>query len=291
MSDTIIRAILGGPVVAFHARLVPILGSIPATLMLQQLVYASERGVDGQGYFERTQDWFTETTGLTWRQQQRARVHLIDLGVLSETRRGNPARLAYRLDFRCLEALLDAAVSDLPKRESSFAESASLDSRKARVSSLEENVREEVPTEPLALIPPDRESVNGLPSWVPILREIPTYKVTERQERQTHSRMLEAGFSEDEMVTAAMAMVGSKRRSTYARHDSALYNWIAGGRKRQGSERSQANQRRPALRVAKAGSVTGFENIYPWQEGHAKHGEWVREHPSHPDSPEPHRDV
>lgn len=84
----------------------------------------------------------------------------------------------------------------------------------------------------IPLTPSPCENPLVVPPWIPILREIPSYKATSAQEQRTHERMLEAGFTEDEMKTAAMAMVGSKHSKGYVRHDSALYNWIDRDRKR-----------------------------------------------------------
>ena len=78
------------------------------------------------------------------------------------------------------------------------------------------------------IIPPSRYS------WAEILGEIPTYKATVEQEHRTQERMSKAGFTANEIETAAMALVGSKLRDKYVRHDMALYNWVAVARKRNG---------------------------------------------------------
>ena len=128
-----IRTLLGGPIVAFHSSLARIFGGIAAALMLQQLIYWGEVYGDADGWFERTGEQFEAVTTLNWRRQQTARAKLVEAGVLEESRRGIPARLAYRIR-------LDALADLLQKRETTSARTAEPATEKPRDHPYRENV-------------------------------------------------------------------------------------------------------------------------------------------------------
>ena len=84
--------------VSFHRCLVPITGGVTPALMLSQAIWISQC-VDchDDGWFMRSQDQWTEETGLSRWEQETARRALRGAGFLEERRVGMPARLWYRV--------------------------------------------------------------------------------------------------------------------------------------------------------------------------------------------------
>ena len=84
--------------VSFHRCLVPITGGVTSALMLSQAIWISQ-GVEqsAQGWFARSQDQWTEETGLSRWEQETARRALRGAGFLEERRIGMPAKLWYRV--------------------------------------------------------------------------------------------------------------------------------------------------------------------------------------------------
>jgi hypothetical protein len=108
--------------IAYHRVFVTVTGSVTAAVLLSQAVYWSRRtGENGGWWWKTAADW-TEETGLTRREQETARAILRELGFWQEEKRGIPARLWFFLDVPALERAL---------RETSMAESAKLEERKA----------------------------------------------------------------------------------------------------------------------------------------------------------------
>jgi hypothetical protein len=84
--------------VSFHRCLVPITGSVTAALMLSQAIWTSqELEPDCGGWFCKSQEEWTEETGLSRWEQETARRVLREAGFLDERRAGMPARLWYRV--------------------------------------------------------------------------------------------------------------------------------------------------------------------------------------------------
>lgn len=84
--------------VSFHRCLVPITGGVTPALMLSQAICISQ-GVEqtAEGWFSRSQDQWTEETGLSRWEQETARRALRGAGFLEERRIGMPAKLWYRV--------------------------------------------------------------------------------------------------------------------------------------------------------------------------------------------------
>ena len=84
--------------VSFHRCLVPITGGVTAALMLSQAIWTSQE-VDGRSsaWFCKSQEQWTEETGLSRWEQQTARRALRNAGFLEERRVGMPAKLWYRV--------------------------------------------------------------------------------------------------------------------------------------------------------------------------------------------------
>ena len=84
--------------VSFHRCLVPITGGVTAALMLSQAIWVSQMiEPEAKGWFVKSQDNWTEDTGLSRWEQQTARRTLRDAGFIEERRVGMPAKLYYRV--------------------------------------------------------------------------------------------------------------------------------------------------------------------------------------------------
>ncbi len=84
--------------VSFHRCLVPVTGGITSALLLSQAIWMSqwlEPAADG--WFLRSQDEWTQETGLSRWEQESARRALRRSGLLEERRIGMPARLWFRV--------------------------------------------------------------------------------------------------------------------------------------------------------------------------------------------------
>jgi hypothetical protein len=84
--------------VSFHRCLVPITGGVTAALMLSQAISTTQTLEHAaSGWFARSQDQWTEETGLSRWEQETARRALRSAGFLEERRNGMPAKLWYRV--------------------------------------------------------------------------------------------------------------------------------------------------------------------------------------------------
>ena len=84
--------------VSFHRCLVPITGGVTSALMLSQAIWttqAIERAANG--WFSKSQDQWTDETGLSRWEQETARRALRSAGFLEERRVGMPAKLWFRV--------------------------------------------------------------------------------------------------------------------------------------------------------------------------------------------------
>ena len=89
--------------VSFHRCLVPVSGGITSALMLSQAIWITHTlDATAEGWFMRSQDEWTEETGLSRWEQETARRALRRAGLLEERRFGMPARLWFRV---CPEAV------------------------------------------------------------------------------------------------------------------------------------------------------------------------------------------
>jgi hypothetical protein len=85
--------------IVFQRIFVDICHSVTAALMLSYAVGLVERlSPESEGWFEASQEWWTQETGLSRWEQVTARKVLRDLGFLIESRRGMPSRLMYYVD-------------------------------------------------------------------------------------------------------------------------------------------------------------------------------------------------
>jgi hypothetical protein len=95
--------------IAYHPVFRKVAGSTPAAVMVSQMYYWSSEGrisAERDGWFHKTIDQWEEETGLSRSEQDRARRDLKKAGVLEEKRKGNPARMWFRLKVDALLALV-----------------------------------------------------------------------------------------------------------------------------------------------------------------------------------------
>ena len=84
--------------VSFHRCLVPVTGGITSALMLSQAIWTTHAlEPAAEGWFMRSQEEWTEDTGLSRWEQETARRALRRAGLLEERRFGMPARLWFRV--------------------------------------------------------------------------------------------------------------------------------------------------------------------------------------------------
>jgi len=121
--------LLSGRVIAYHAELAHVTGSVNAGLMLSQFYFwTGTLPPERDGWFYKGREELMEETGLSRREQETARKILVTLGILEEERRGVPARMWYRLDkSRIYDLLLDRANKMGGNVPTGWAESAQLD--------------------------------------------------------------------------------------------------------------------------------------------------------------------
>lgn len=90
--------------VAYYPKLVKVTGSVNAAIFLSQLGYWTPKAADPDGWVYKTQAEWESETGLTRWEQETARRQLRERDILSETKRGMPARLFFRIDVDALSA-------------------------------------------------------------------------------------------------------------------------------------------------------------------------------------------
>ena len=96
---------IAGDAVAFYPAFRKVLGlNATATQFLSQAVYWTERTEDG--WFYKTSEEWNEELGLTLEEVKGARKKLKSIGILTEQRKGIPAKLYYKVDTDELLAVL-----------------------------------------------------------------------------------------------------------------------------------------------------------------------------------------
>lgn len=84
--------------VSFHRCLVPITGGVTAALLLSQAIWTTQTiEPSANGWFSRSQEQWTEETGLSRWEQETARRALRNAGFMEERRVGMPAKLWFRV--------------------------------------------------------------------------------------------------------------------------------------------------------------------------------------------------
>jgi len=84
--------------VSFHRCLVPITGGVTSALMLSQAIWTTQTiEPAANGWFCKSQDQWSDETGLTRWEQETARRALRSAGFVEERRVGMPAKLWFRV--------------------------------------------------------------------------------------------------------------------------------------------------------------------------------------------------
>lgn len=87
-----------GRPVAYYPNLVPVAGSVAATVLLCQFLYWDGKQEDEEGWIYKTQAEIKAETGLSRYEQEGAREKLRKYGILEEKRAGIPAKLYFRIN-------------------------------------------------------------------------------------------------------------------------------------------------------------------------------------------------
>jgi len=158
----ILRTLLGPPI-AFNRSLVPLVGSVHAALMLSQALYWSDKTKDPEAWFWKTQDEWTEETGLSRREQETARKQLQGTGFWGERYDRYKHRQLYRVHMRTLAGALSRHFDEW--RKAPFANGGNVPSRMAEsaIGSTSETTsqRLQYPPTPLPEKPGDPENPTG----------------------------------------------------------------------------------------------------------------------------------
>ena len=110
IDPALLLEIHGQSPIVFHRIYVDVTGDILAALWLSYAVYYVTEGitVSRDGWWSRSQPQWSADTGMSRREQERARRCLRRLALIEERRQPN-APMLFRLDFERLYALLEAA--------------------------------------------------------------------------------------------------------------------------------------------------------------------------------------
>ena len=96
---------------SFHRCLVPVAGGVAPALMLSQAIWTTQTLEPIEdGWFMRSQEQWTQETGLSRWEQETARRALRRAGLVEERRMGLPARLWFRVCADVLLRTLQASV-------------------------------------------------------------------------------------------------------------------------------------------------------------------------------------
>ena len=100
--------------VSFHRCLVPITGGVTAALLLSQAIWTTQASdCAANGWFSRSQDQWSDETGLSRWEQETARRALRSAGFLEERRVGMPAKLWFRVRPEAVWRALQAHAAEV----------------------------------------------------------------------------------------------------------------------------------------------------------------------------------
>ena len=110
---SVLKTIIGGGIVSFHAVFAKSLNSVNAGLFLSQSLFCQENSkftkvveISGKRYFSKTCDEWHDETGLSEESQKTARLKLKSCGILHEKLAGVPAKMHYHIDLESLVAVI-----------------------------------------------------------------------------------------------------------------------------------------------------------------------------------------
>ena len=110
-----LATILGSRLVSYNVTLSEILGSITASIFLNQLLYWYERGNDREWVYKTVLD-FEDETGLTEAQQLSAQKRLVSMGIIEVKRKGSPPKRHFKIN---VDRLYKVCNDFLAKRQKS----------------------------------------------------------------------------------------------------------------------------------------------------------------------------
>lgn len=105
MDSSQVLALFDRPI-AFHPGFVALTGSVNAALMLSQAFYWAKRTRHPDGWFYKSQEDWTKEIHLTRREQESARKLLRATGFWEEVRKGNPAKMHFRVDVEAFALVM-----------------------------------------------------------------------------------------------------------------------------------------------------------------------------------------
>ncbi len=96
--------------IAYQRCFVSLGAGITGALLMSQAVYWSNRTRQKDDWFYKTQEEWTEETGMTRYEQETARKKLVKLGVIEEKKQGIPCKLFFRVNFEKLKKILQTSL-------------------------------------------------------------------------------------------------------------------------------------------------------------------------------------
>ncbi len=98
---------IGRPI-AYYPSLNRISGGVVPTILLCQLIYWSDKGLEPDGWIFKTREELFYETGLSRREQERARLALRQRGFLKEKFAGVPRKLYFQVQHGAINAAWEA---------------------------------------------------------------------------------------------------------------------------------------------------------------------------------------
>jgi len=112
--DEALKKIFDRPI-AYHRSFVDFGAGVTGAVLLSQLWYWTSRTKDPDGWIYKTQVEWQEETGLSRHEQDTARKHLREVGVIEEKLASVPARLYYRINVKKICEVLGIVQTSLPQ--------------------------------------------------------------------------------------------------------------------------------------------------------------------------------
>jgi hypothetical protein len=194
MSEAL-RSLLGGRVIPLHTTLARVFDDIPAALFLAQLAYWLERDAGDDSWVQLSDSQIADETTITAKQMARIRKVGQRLGVFASERRGNPARMFYKIDWVVLAQLLPSVTTSSSKSGSTVV-------TEGRLLLLEK------PSEEHIGAVSNMEILRGenAPDWLRELRQIDGYNLDSSQEARLNFRLDDRGITESRRFQTALAL-------------------------------------------------------------------------------------
>lgn len=149
--------------IAYNPAFKRITHSTVASIFLSQCWYWSKRHKHDDGWFYKTQKEWEEETGLTRSEQETARKHCRDAGVMDEKLKGVPATLFYRVNKQKIYELLGIQFAETQQTEIAETLQTSLDEKPQFAGKLQSGVSANINKESKTstMIPPENQAGGG----------------------------------------------------------------------------------------------------------------------------------